>query len=458
MSKASDWDIFGTVESGDEQGDQNNDDNDGNDGVFFGDGGVDNDSFGTPSSSGPSNVNKNNDNEDYNSGYSKFMGNEAQSFNPRMLDHSKHHDFFDQGNADFDNEKAAIQTQKAQNDNQQHPSRPYHPPQAQSNYYDNMPNSYTCIKIYNSPENADYKSSKRRGRPRGPRGGNRMYSDSDSSKSFTISTQLLEDGFDEKVYMDFHDAALQQRAELGIGKSSEMKGLYYFWCYYLRTNFDQSMYDEFLDIAKQDASANYHYGIECYFRLCSYGLEKRWDPQVFAQFQDEALADYKNGSTYGLEKVKGFLDNQKYDFEIKPTPQMEDALSKFPTYESFKQGGGNTNPNGHKDRTRKLQFEDSRATEARSIPKQRFLDSNMNQDGSSFHPSNSPNNNNRQRPGSNRRGGGANNSHNGFNRHRGGNQNRNRQFRHKNDEPREWVFGRMQPSSAPKPDNMNLHH
>lgn len=439
-----DWDVILAPEDDDDQDDQDDQENDAIDGVYFGDGG-DNDSFGTPGSS-----EKNNDNAENNTEYPKFMGNEPQSFNPRMISN----DLYDS------NENANLEKRKIQNQqHNQQPNKAYRPPQAQSGY-SNLPNTYSSRKIHDSPEIPAYKNSKRRGRSRGPRGGHHMTSDSDSPTSFIASDLLKEGGFDENTYIDFHDAALQQRAELGIGKSNEMKSLFYFWCYYLRGHFDQSMYDEFLDFARQDASENSHYGIECYFRLCSYGLEQRWDPQVFAQFQDEALVDYKRGSTYGIEKVKGFLENHKYNFEIKPTPEMEATLAKFPTFESFKQDKNNhpNNQNNHQPRNRKTQFEDTHITEASSIPKQTFLGSNITLGGSFKQNTNSPSNsNNYQSGGSRRRGGATNNPPNNFNRHRGGgNQNRKQQFRHKNDEPREWTFGKMQPSSAPKPNNMNL--
>lgn len=435
----SDWDILAPVENGDNQDDQENDDNDG---VYFADGGADNDSFGTPGSSGPLNGDKNNDNIGDNSTYSKYVGNEAQSFNPRIYDQSKHNDFFDNSG----HESVGNQIEKNQTQQQDQVIHKYQPPQASSNYYKDLPNSYTCRKIHES-ETPGYKSNKRRGRSRGPRGGRHMTSDSDSAMS-SVPHELLEEGFDEKIYVDFHDAALQQRAELGIGKSKEMNSLYYFWCFYLRGHFDQSMYDEFLELARQDASGNSHYGIECYFRLCSYGLEQRWDPQVFDQFQDEALVDYRRGSTYGIEKIKGFLENHKYKFEIKPTSEMNAVLEKYPTFESFKQENNN---GANNQKPRKIQFDNSRINESRSIPKHSFT-LGGNYQPNTNNSNNNNNNNNRSRRGSNPRGGAANNSPNNFNR-RG-----RQQYRHMNDEPREWTFGRTQPSSAPKPDNMNLNH
>ncbi|KAH0787636.1 la-related protein 1B-like [Histomonas meleagridis] len=153
-----------------------------------------------------------------------------------------------------------------------------------------------------------------------------------------ISHELMADGFFvEAKYIQFKEKAVAERARLGIGQSSEMNSLYCFWCFYLREHFDAEMYQEFLTFAREDYSSNSHYGMECFFRFASYGLEIFWNEDVFKDFESEALRTYRRNDLYGMEKLKAFLVNQKYDFPIPVTAEVQAILDKYPTPKSFRE-------------------------------------------------------------------------------------------------------------------------
>ena len=49
------------------------------------------------------------------------------------------------------------------------------------------------------------------------------------------------------------------------------------------------------------------YGLECLFRFYSYGLEKKFRPNLYIDFQTETLKDFQTGQLYGLEKFWAFM-------------------------------------------------------------------------------------------------------------------------------------------------------
>lgn len=79
----------------------------------------------------------------------------------------------------------------------------------------------------------------------------------------------------------------------------------------------------------------FRYGLECLFRFYSYGLERKFRPEVYIDFQQETVADVKRGELYGLEKFWAFLKYYKHSRRLEVDDFLKKELAKYKKLDDF---------------------------------------------------------------------------------------------------------------------------
>lgn len=77
------------------------------------------------------------------------------------------------------------------------------------------------------------------------------------------------------------------------------------------------------------------YGLECLFRFFSYGLERKFRPDIYRDFMTETVKDVQRGELYGLEKFWAFLKYYKHSRCLDVDPYLKEHLANYKKLDDF---------------------------------------------------------------------------------------------------------------------------
>ena len=113
-----------------------------------------------------------------------------------------------------------------------------------------------------------------------------------------------------------------------------------FWYLYLIECLDGSIYTGItVDVAARYAAhlagKGARYGLECLARCLSFGLEARWRDDLYLDFIELTLWDYRRGHLYVLEKLWALYKYRKSSHAVDVPAAITEALAPYPTAKHF---------------------------------------------------------------------------------------------------------------------------
>jgi len=122
---------------------------------------------------------------------------------------------------------------------------------------------------------------------------------------------LIQNGFSQCKYITLLSKSIEERKDLGKGKSPLMNILYKFWSHFLRHQFNKQMYNDFKKFALEDLAEKFSVGINNLVRFYNQVLQTKFKQELFDDFQQIALKDIENGNSYSLKKLNDLKSKDK---------------------------------------------------------------------------------------------------------------------------------------------------